>query len=67
MTGIAAHHCRITNQTVFPARSRPYLGLSIAKLIIERIGGTIAFEEMRQGARCVIEVPVSEPATDRRG
>jgi len=38
------------------------LGLSIAKLIIDRIGGRIAFEEARQGARCVIELPVSEPA-----
>jgi signal transduction histidine kinase len=33
------------------------LGLSIAKLIVERIGGTIAFEEIRTGARCVIELP----------
>jgi len=43
------------------------LGLSIAKLIIDRVGGTIGFEEVGQGARCVIELPVSEPATERRG
>lgn len=35
------------------------LGLSIAKLIIDRIGGTIGFEDSMQGARCVIELPLS--------
>ena len=34
------------------------LGLSIAKLIVERIGGAIGFEEVRTGARCVIELPL---------
>lgn len=43
------------------------LGLSIAKLIIDRIGGSIRFEAVRQGARCVIELPVSELAADHRG
>lgn len=42
------------------------LGLSIARLIINRVGGTIAFAEVLQGARCVIELPVSEPATGHR-
>lgn len=34
------------------------LGLSIARLIIDRIGGRIGFEDVRKGARCVIELPV---------
>ena len=38
------------------------LGLSIAKLIIDRLGGTIAFEQVRLGARCVMELPLSKPA-----
>jgi signal transduction histidine kinase len=39
------------------------LGLSIAKLIIDRLGGTIAFEEVRLGAKCVVELPLSDPTT----
>lgn len=34
------------------------LGLSIAKLVVERAGGTIGFEEVRAGAKCVIELPL---------
>jgi signal transduction histidine kinase len=43
------------------------LGLSIAKLIIDRVGGTIMFEEVRQGAKCVIELPISGPTNECRG
>jgi signal transduction histidine kinase len=36
------------------------LGLSIAKLVVDRAGGNIAFDEtFRQGARCVIGLPCS--------
>jgi signal transduction histidine kinase len=36
------------------------LGLSIAKLVVDRAGGNIAFDEtFRQGARCVIGLPFS--------
>jgi heavy metal sensor kinase len=36
------------------------LGLSVAKLIIERLGGSISFDEQAtSGARCRIELPVS--------
>jgi signal transduction histidine kinase len=36
------------------------LGLSVAKLIVERLGGSIRFEEHAgAGARCCIELPVS--------
>jgi heavy metal sensor kinase len=38
------------------AKSGSGLGLSIAKLIIDRIGGTIGFEDSSQGAKCVIEL-----------
>lgn len=40
------------------SKSGAGLGLSIAKLVIDRIGGTIRFEEVEQGARCVIELPL---------
>ena len=43
------------------------LGLSIAKLIIDRVGGTICFAEVRQGARCIVELPISEPVVERMG
>ena len=34
------------------------LGLSIAKLVVERAGGRIAFDEgSHQGARCLIDLP----------
>jgi signal transduction histidine kinase len=37
------------------------LGLSIAKLIIERAGGGIRFdEEIQQGARCIIDLPLHD-------
>lgn len=37
------------------------LGLSVAKLIIDRIGGEIWFdEEIRQGTKCIISLPVSQ-------
>lgn len=39
------------------SRSGAGLGLSIAKLVIDRIGGTIRFDDVKQGARCVIELP----------
>ena len=36
------------------------LGLSIAKLVVERAGGRIGFDEnFHQGARCLISLPVS--------
>jgi heavy metal sensor kinase len=36
------------------------LGLSIAKLVVERAGGRIGFDEtFHQGARCVIDLPCS--------
>lgn len=36
------------------------LGLSITKLIVERTGGTIRFDDaVQQGARCTIELPVA--------
>ena len=39
------------------------LGLSIAKLVIERAGGSIGFDEVsHQGARCVIGLPCSSIA-----
>lgn len=38
------------------------LGLSVAKLVIDRVGGKIWFdEEVRQGAKCVIELRIFEP------
>jgi heavy metal sensor kinase len=42
------------------AKSGSGLGLSIAKLIIDRIGGTIGFEDSSQGAKCVIELSLSQ-------
>jgi signal transduction histidine kinase len=37
------------------------LGLSVAKLVIDRVGGKIWFdEETRQGAKCIIELPISQ-------
>ena len=37
------------------------LGLSVAKLVIRRIGGEIRFDEdVRSGARCLVELPVFE-------
>jgi signal transduction histidine kinase len=36
------------------------LGLAIAKLVIERVGGRIWFDEdFHQGAKCLIDLPVS--------
>ena len=41
------------------------LGLSITKLIIDRIGGKIGFDHtVQQGARCTIELPVHEKASE---
>lgn len=35
------------------------LGLSIAKLVVDRVGGEIWFdEEIREGARCIIDLPI---------
>ncbi len=42
------------------AQSGSGLGLSIAKLVIDRIGGTICFEETEGGAKCVVALPLSE-------
>jgi len=40
------------------------LGLSVAKLVIDRVGGNIWFdEEVWQGAKCIIELPIQD---DRR-
>jgi heavy metal sensor kinase len=37
------------------------LGLAIVKLIVERIGGDVQFDrEIRQGARCMLELPTIE-------
>ena len=42
------------------SKSGSGLGLSIAKLIIDRIGGRIYFDEMiKGGAMCIIEIPLS--------
>jgi heavy metal sensor kinase len=41
------------------SKSGAGLGLSIARLIIDRIGGTIGFEDSSQGAKCVIELSLS--------
>ncbi|WP_238398471.1 ATP-binding protein [Edaphobacter sp. 12200R-103] len=35
------------------------LGLSVAKLVIERLGGSIYFDHLAVGARCRIELPLS--------
>jgi signal transduction histidine kinase len=43
------------------AQSGTGLGLPIAKLIVDRIGGSIRFDrDIQQGAKCLIEVPISE-------
>jgi len=37
------------------------LGLSVTKLVIDRIGGEVWFdEEMQAGAKCIITLPISE-------
>jgi len=37
------------------------LGLSITKLIIDRLGGSVRFDQdLQQGARCIIELPIAE-------
>jgi heavy metal sensor kinase len=37
------------------------LGLSVAKLVVERVGGAIWFdEEVRQGAKCILDLPMCE-------
>ena len=37
------------------------LGLSVAKLVIDRIGGEIWFDQqIRQGAKCIIDLPISQ-------
>lgn len=36
------------------------LGLSIAKLIVDRLGGSIGFADAPRGARCVMELPACE-------
>jgi signal transduction histidine kinase len=42
------------------------LGLSVAKLVIDRVGGKIWFdEELRQGARCIIDLPISSGEINR--
>ena len=43
------------------------LGLAIAKLVVERAGGHIQFDEAyTRGARCLIDLPVVESAGDNR-
>ena len=41
------------------------LGLSITKLIIDRIDGRIRFEPIERGAKCVIELPFFKVNVDR--
>jgi signal transduction histidine kinase len=48
-----------SNSPATASHSGAGLGLSISKLIIDRAGGRIAFDDaVRQGARCTIELPV---------
>jgi len=64
--GIApGEHCRVferfftSSAQATASQSGTGLGLSVAKLVIDRIGGKIWFdEELRQGARCIIEIPI---------
>ena len=45
---------------VTAARSGAGLGLSIARLVIERSGGQISFDEtIMTGAKCIIDFPVA--------
>ena len=66
--GIAAgEHTKVFDR-FFTSRNRATanisgagLGLSITKLIIERAGGSIKFDENSQhGAKCLIDLPCSE-------
>jgi heavy metal sensor kinase len=47
------------------SKSGTGLGLSVAKLVVNRLGGEIRFDpEIRSGARCLIDLPVfAEPLT----
>jgi signal transduction histidine kinase len=43
------------------SKSGTGLGLSVTKLVIDRIGGDVWFdEEMQAGAKCIITLPISE-------
>jgi signal transduction histidine kinase len=43
------------------SKSGTGLGLSVAKLVVDRIGGEIWFDEETQaGAKCIITLPISE-------
>ncbi len=64
--GIAAgEHAKVFDR-FFTSSDRPTanisgagLGLAITKLIIERAGGSIKFEEnFQQGAKCLIDLPL---------
>lgn len=49
-----------TGSSDMPRKGGSGLGLSIAKLIIDRIGGRIYFDEaINSGARCTLEIPIS--------
>ena len=41
------------------------LGLSITKLIIDRIDGRIRFEPIERGAKCIIELPFFKLHVDK--
>jgi signal transduction histidine kinase len=64
--GIESHEVESVFNRFYTGRNQPDggttgngLGLSIAKLIIERTGGRIFFETaVEQGARCVIQIPL---------
>ena len=68
--GIAPGECHRVFERFFTSRSRRTasnsgtgLGLSVAKLVIDRIGGEIWFDEATsQGARCIITLPISHNA-----
>ncbi len=49
-----------SNSRATASNSGAGLGLSIAKVIIDRMGGTIGFEAAQSGARCVIALPLAD-------
>ncbi len=68
--GIAPGECHRVFERFFTSSSRRTasnsgtgLGLSVAKLIVDRMGGEIWFDEATsQGARCIITLPISDSA-----
>jgi signal transduction histidine kinase len=52
-----------SNARAAASHSGTGLGLSVAKLVIDRLGGNIWFDqEVKQGAKCFIELPISQLA-----